>query len=263
MLRSTDTRTHGFFPWLRKKESSWSLQSFKLNRHNSVSAVSLPISIIPSTISSSSTIEEQEKEEEKEIIQPPSYDDKSHPWTFQLPESLANRIVLPREEEGKELLPEYECTVEKIFYSKVKCELSKPLLRANSRSWRYYYVQLLGTKIMAFTNNPNKRKSKNALPVWTHSMHGAEVTVASDYLKERHVLRLRIQNGPQYLITMPTEKERNDWIASIESAINISSDLDVRSMPQFITLISRRRRRDLNGTRQLPAAADQRDSPLL
>ncbi|KAG2235281.1 hypothetical protein BDF21DRAFT_429252 [Thamnidium elegans] len=260
MLRSTDNRTHGFFPWLRKKESSWSLRSFaKMNRHNSVSTVSLPMSIISSTLSSNSTIEEPEKEEE---IQPPSYDDKSHPWTFQLPKSLSNRIVLPREEEGKELLPDYECTVQKTFYSKVKCELSTPTLRANSRSWRYYYIQLFGTKIMAFTNNPNKKKSKNIQPVWTHSMYGAEVTVASDYLKERHVLRLRIENGPQYLITMPTEKDRNDWIACIESAINISSDLDVRSMPQFITLISRRRRLDLNGTRQLPAA-DQRDTPLL
>lgn len=115
---------------------------------------------------------------------------------------------------------------------------------------------------MAFTKNPNKKKSKNELPVWTHSMDGAEVTVASDYLKERYVIRLRIEDGPQFLITMPTEKDRNEWIASIESAINISSDLDVRSMPQFITLISRRLRRDLNGTRQLPAV-DQRDTPLL
>lgn len=115
---------------------------------------------------------------------------------------------------------------------------------------------------MAFVNCPSRRK---VLPVWSHSMQGAEATVATDYLKERHVIRLRIEEGPQYLITTQSDKDKNDWIATMESAINISSDLDVRSMPQFITLITRRRRRDLNGTSQLPPSSnhDPRDAPLL
>lgn len=113
---------------------------------------------------------------------------------------------------------------------------------------------------MAFVHSPNRRKS---IPVWTYSMHSAEATVASDYLKERHVIRLRIEDGPQFLITTQSDKDKNDWIATMESAINISSDLDVRSMPQFITLITRRRRRDLNGTSQLPTSTDPRDAPLL
>lgn len=132
--------------------------------------------------------------------------------------------------------------------------------------YRYCYIQVYGTKIMAFEKSPNKKsqtKRKSIQPFWSHSMHGAEITVATDYIKERHVLRLRIEDGPQYLITCQTERERNEWIATMESAINISSDLDVRSMPQFITLISRRRRQELNGTRQLPAITDQRDIPLL
>lgn len=125
---------------------------------------------------------------------------------------------------------------------------------------RYYYIQVYGTKIMAFSHSPNRRYST---PVWSHSMHCAEALIATDYLKERHTIRLRIKNGPQYLITTHTDKDKNDWIASMESSINISSDLDVRSMPQFITLITRRHRRDLNATNQLQNTNDSRDTPLL
>lgn len=130
----------GLFPWLRKKESSWSLRSFsKMNRFNSVSTVSLPISdtasTLSSTLSSTSSIEEEIKQE---IIkeEPPSYDDKSHPWTFQLPKSLLNRTILPRDEEGKESLPDYECTVQRMCYVKVKCEFIKPEIKSKNRSWR-------------------------------------------------------------------------------------------------------------------------------
>lgn len=73
-------------------------------------------------------------------------------------------------------------------------------------------------------------------------MQGAQVTVASDYVKFRHVIRLNIQNGPQYLMTTHTDVAKTEWIAVLESSIHISSDLDVRVMPQFITLVSRRRR---------------------
>lgn len=73
-------------------------------------------------------------------------------------------------------------------------------------------------------------------------MQGAQVAVATDYLKFRHVIRLNIQNGPQFLLTTHTEAVKNEWMDILESSIHISSDLDVRLMPQFITLISRRRR---------------------
>jgi frataxin-like iron-binding protein CyaY len=125
---------------------------------------------------------------------------------------------------------------------------------------------------MAFVQNPLKIRSYRIAPCWSHSMHEAEVTVASDYTKEHHVIRLRLSNGPQYLITTQTEKEKNDWIMTMESSMNISSDLDERSMPQFITLLSRRRRIQqqqqqnnsvVNGGNRLLTVAEQRDAPLL
>ena len=134
----------GLFPWLlRKKASRWSLGSLaKMNTAHTMSMVSLP-----NTITSNDTIEptpfeqlEEQQEEEHMTVdskdEPPCYDDKTHPWTFQMPKSLAHRIILPREEEGKESLPDYECTVQKINYVKMKCEFSSPGVKSSCRSWK-------------------------------------------------------------------------------------------------------------------------------
>ncbi|KAI7899341.1 uncharacterized protein BX663DRAFT_521372 [Cokeromyces recurvatus] len=228
----TDNSCHQFvlFPWIRKKQSSWSLYSI-LNKHQS-SILSLPLS----AESSITIIPEQEVT----VAPPPSYDDPLHPWALQIPNYLLNRIhVIPREEEGKEILPEYSCSVDKMTYMHVKCEFSKPNIRSKNRSWKDYYILVYGTQIMAYYRNP--RKKKNAVPVWKYTMQGAEVSVASDYTKFRHVIRLKIEDGPQFLFTMLTETEKNEWINIIESSIHISSDLDMRKMPQFTTFRRRRR----------------------
>jgi hypothetical protein len=93
---------------------------------------------------------------------------------------------------------------------------------------------------MAFNRNPKNASSKK---VWSYSLQGAEAFIPTDYIKYRHVIRLRIAQGPQFLFSVLTENIKYDWISTVESSIHISSDLDVRSMPQFTTLISRRRNR--------------------
>lgn len=142
------------FPWLRKKTSSWSLRSSAKNiRLNSFSStVSLPTSVASTACSTSSSLEEgaehdstfiipeEEEEEDQEQEEykdsPPDYDDPSHPWTFKFPKSLSNRIIIPREEEGNEKLPDYECSIDKMSYMHVKCEFSKPNVRSKNRSWK-------------------------------------------------------------------------------------------------------------------------------
>lgn len=148
------------FPWLRKKTSSWSLRSSNKNiRLNSFSStVSLPLSVASTTCSSSLSIEDDDEtehattliipEEDEEELQeqgqeqeeykdaPPDYDDPSHPWIFKFPKSLSNRIIIPREEEGNEKLPDYDCSIDKMSYMHVKCEFSKPNVRSRNRSWK-------------------------------------------------------------------------------------------------------------------------------
>ena len=70
------------------------------------------------------------------IPEPPSYEDPSHPWVFVFPTSVANRTILPREEEGHEMLPGYSCDINKLNFIHIKCEFSQPGIRSRDRSWR-------------------------------------------------------------------------------------------------------------------------------
>ncbi|KAG1436044.1 hypothetical protein G6F56_013728 [Rhizopus delemar] len=117
--------------FLKKKKSSWSLQNFSKNNlftHTNSTTCSLTHSTICSISSSS-------HEEDNQTL-PPTYDDKSHPWAFQFPKSMLNRIIQPREEEGDEDLPKYECTIERMASAYVKCEFIEPNVRSKKRIWR-------------------------------------------------------------------------------------------------------------------------------
>ncbi|KAI9273696.1 hypothetical protein BY458DRAFT_507917 [Sporodiniella umbellata] len=212
---------------LKKKKSSWSLHNFskktKFFQHNNLTTCSLFTTAL-------------KEEDPHDPTLPPTYDDKSHPWAFQFPKSMINRDIQPREEEGEEKLPDYECTLERTAGTYVKCEWLQPEVRSKKRIWRYLYLRINGTLVSAYKHKQCEE------PAWSYSMQGAQVSVATDYLKHRYVLRLEIANGPQFLIKTCTESEKFEWLEAMESSINISSDLEYRNMPQFITLRVRHRR---------------------
>lgn len=129
---------------------------------------------------------------------PPSYDD-----TQDRPSLRNERIpVCPREEEGREQLPEYYCSIHKegVFYTKM--ELSSPFDRATDRSWNKEYVVLHGTvlkmhkpKRIPFFATPDMRsgvgedgsiRPNGWLPgelTKSYTLQGAEVGIATDYKK--------------------------------------------------------------------------------
>ncbi|KAI8084965.1 uncharacterized protein BX664DRAFT_338208 [Halteromyces radiatus] len=156
-----------------------------------------------------------------------------------------------REEEGKEDLPPYECTVYKMGYMMIKTELEGPTKKSKKRSWRKLYMVLWGTTIRAYKTTPLTELEEKK-PVWCYSMQDAEAGQASDYRKRRHVIRLRIHQGPQFLIRTKGEDEQLGWIEHLQASVNVSLDLDQRKMPQFITSSRRRRRARLNHDRNSP-----------
>ncbi|KAI7862543.1 hypothetical protein BDF14DRAFT_1854396 [Spinellus fusiger] len=174
------------------------------------------------------------------VVQPPHYDDPSHAWTSTLPAYLLQRNIEPREEEGRESLPEYECTVHKMGYGIVKREMEHPNVIAKDRSWKRLYLVLWETTLKAYTSEPTVPTK----PLWSYTMHSAEASVALDYIKHRHVFRLRTHCGPQMLIRTLLHDEHVLWVESLQASINVSSDLDSRPMPRFIGLLPRRRGRD-------------------
>lgn len=58
-----------------------------------------------------------------------------------------NQIVFPREEEGKEGLPDYTCAIHIEGYMPRKMEFTAPSVQAKDRAWKRQYVVLHGTSI--------------------------------------------------------------------------------------------------------------------
>ncbi|WFD44642.1 hypothetical protein MPSI1_003312 [Malassezia psittaci] len=76
----------------------------------------------------------------------------------------------------------------------------------------------------------------------SYSLQNAECGYAADYTKRKHVIRIRAE-GEQLLIQTRNDLHLVEWIEALQAAINVSTDLDARAMPNFMTLPRRRRRR--------------------
>jgi hypothetical protein len=73
-------------------------------------------------------------------------------------------------------------------------------------------------------------------------MQQADAGLALDYVKRRNVIRLRTMDGPQFLMRSTDAIEIISWVEHLQASANVSTDLDQRKMPKFITLPRRRRR---------------------
>ncbi len=218
------------------------------------------------------------------------------------------QIILPREEEGREKLPNYYCGVHIEGYLPRKMEFSAPGVQAKDRSWKRQYFVLHGTSLRVYKNDlsvdrhavngvwgemkgvhvhlepmnedgsngsgsgiglgaaareaishtplgsrhdTSKNKeattqfdSKHGL-IRNYTLQGAESGLAADYLKRRHVVRVRAE-GEQFLLQTRSDRHVVDWIEALQASTNVSMDLEKRAMPKFITLPRRRRRRRRN-----------------
>ncbi|KAI8384585.1 uncharacterized protein BYT42DRAFT_562991 [Radiomyces spectabilis] len=163
--------------------------------------------------------------------------------------------ILPREEEGREELPPYQCTVYKMGHVYIKREMDSPGLKTRWRRWRKLYVELWGTILRIYRTAPNEANNNRRLssrfpfhfrwnryyytPLMTISLAGAEAIRAYDYTKRPNSLRLITAHGPQLLLRLNTGVEMISWVEHLQAAINISLDLEYRPMPKFITLPGR------------------------
>ncbi|GAA5978136.1 hypothetical protein JCM11641_006635 [Rhodosporidiobolus odoratus] len=75
-----------------------------------------------------------------------------------------------------------------------------------------------------------------------YSLQNAESGLAADYIKRKHVVRVRAE-GEQFLLQAKDDRGVIDMIEALQAATNVALDLDARPLPKFITLPRRRRRR--------------------
>jgi len=169
-----------------------------------------------------------------DTISPPSYKD-----------AMLTKILTPKpldyDEIGKEELPSYTCTVQRVGYVLRKCERTSHNSKARDRAWRRNYLYLWGTLLRIYKSEPVD--VKRISPSYELSMRNARVTLATDYTKRRHVLRVTFDTtGHQFLFQAAGRDDCIGWIEHLQSAANISPTIDELEMPLFITLTTRRRR---------------------
>ncbi|OAD00629.1 hypothetical protein MUCCIDRAFT_166403 [Mucor lusitanicus CBS 277.49] len=149
--------------------------------------------------------------------------------------------------EGKEALPRYSCTVQKMGKASAKIEFDSPGVRPRRRPWRDVYMELQGTvlKIYEAKNNstslggyrylptmaPYYQQSVGYTPLVNLSLSNAKVQEATDYKKKPNVFRITTENGPQVLFHVQTCAASLLWTEKISSvafqqeSINSSNNL--------------------------------------
>ncbi|ORX53123.1 hypothetical protein DM01DRAFT_1288029 [Hesseltinella vesiculosa] len=148
-------------------------------------------------------------------------------------------VIVPREEEGCENLPPYECTVYKKGKVNVKMLTDANGNKVTNRTWRRLHMELWGT-VLRIHALSFFRATIGKDPIDIISLAGAEACRAFDYTKKPFVIRLSILSGIELLIQLPDHASMVSWIEQLQSGINISLDLEHRPMPKFITLPPRR-----------------------
>ncbi|NWJ05719.1 SPTB2 protein, partial [Crypturellus undulatus] len=110
--------------------------------------------------------------------------------------------------------------------------------KASSRSWHNVYC-VINNQEMGFYKDSKAAASgipyHNEIPV---SLKEAVCEVAVDYKKKKHVFKLRLTDGNEYLFQAKDDEEMNTWIQAITSAIS-SDKIEVSPTTQSTPASSR------------------------
>ncbi|KAM6128082.1 spectrin beta chain, non-erythrocytic 1 isoform 1-T1 [Pterocles gutturalis] len=110
--------------------------------------------------------------------------------------------------------------------------------KASSRSWHNVYC-VINNQEMGFYKDSKAASSgipyHNEIPV---SLKEAVCEIAVDYKKKKHVFKLRLTDGNEYLFQAKDDEEMNTWIQAITSAIS-SDKIEVSPTTQSTPASSR------------------------
>ncbi|KAI9886748.1 MAG: hypothetical protein M1823_001457 [Watsoniomyces obsoletus] len=153
--------------------------------------------------------------------------------------------VSPREEEGRETLPDYSCSITAEAPFECKLEMVSPFERSEARSWTEVYAVLRGTALdlhetrwslqFGATGRDRPAEIRAGLLIRSYTLQYAEVGVAADYHKRPLVMRVRAE-GEQFLLSCTDLEVFVTWIEALSTAIGIALPIDQRTYPRYRTL---------------------------
>ncbi|KAH9852256.1 hypothetical protein C2E23DRAFT_868745 [Lenzites betulinus] len=125
---------------------------------------------------------------------------------------------------------------------------SSPTLSSSDSSSRFSRTRII-PHTHSSREHKEKEKEKEATYVpdpkdllKSYSLQNAESGLASDYIKRKNVIRVRME-GEQFLLQAKDVASVIDWIENIQMGTNVALDLDERPMPRGPIFPRRRRRR--------------------
>ncbi|XP_006638477.2 spectrin beta chain, non-erythrocytic 1 isoform X1 [Lepisosteus oculatus] len=92
--------------------------------------------------------------------------------------------------------------------------------KASSRSWHNVYCVINNQEMGFYKDNKNASQGipyHNEIPI---SLKDAVCEVAVDYKKKKHVFKLRVTDGNEYLFQAKDDEEMNSWIQAISTAVS-------------------------------------------
>ncbi|XP_072341625.1 spectrin beta chain, non-erythrocytic 1-like isoform X1 [Scyliorhinus torazame] len=100
-----------------------------------------------------------------------------------------------------------------------KHELEGPNSKASNRSWTTLYCALKSGELCFYKDTKNCSAGVTYHGEDPLNLKGALCEVAADYKKKKHVFKLRLNNGCEYLFHGKDEEEMHNWIHNLNIAI--------------------------------------------
>ncbi|KAH8817213.1 hypothetical protein F5884DRAFT_665741 [Xylogone sp. PMI_703] len=180
--------------------------------------------------------------------------------------------VLPREDEGHEILPSYSASISLDAVLSKKMELVSCIHRAQDRDWTREYVSLHGTALSFYkcrssvvggvfsklekSSDISAGAKKGAL-IKTYNLQYAEAGIAADYTKRRYVIRVRAE-ADQFLLACSELETFVEWLQALFAAIDLAPPLEERSIPRDQS-VPRARRDDEDDLSDLDVDDEEED----
>ncbi|NXR06571.1 SPTB1 protein, partial [Semnornis frantzii] len=142
-------------------------------------------------------------------------------WTTGIEKPAAPSPRPPRDvPEEPATLPARTCHIQLEGYLGRKHDLEAATKRASNRSWSTRYCVLRGGQLAFF-----KDAKSRALGLPCHGeeplgLHDALCEVAAGYKKKKHVFKLRLSNGSEWLFHGKDEEELHTWLQGLSAAIS-------------------------------------------
>uniref|UniRef100_A0ACB8FF58 Spectrin beta chain, non-erythrocytic 4 n=1 Tax=Sphaerodactylus townsendi TaxID=933632 RepID=A0ACB8FF58_9SAUR len=116
-------------------------------------------------------------------------------------------------------------TIQQEGYLLRKHELEGPNKKASNRSWINLYCVLSKGELGFYKDSKGRDSGSTHGNEPLLSLHNATSEVANDYKKKKNVLKIKMQDGGEFLLQAKEEEEMKAWLAALSTAISEHAEI--------------------------------------